>query len=113
MLSAVFRSVKVSATRVALCPGMSTAATWSREPEAWGRARWRNDTMPTTKSTAAMARSTIFAGGRFRFAVPNSSAMLIVGPDGTLGGGVLGPGVAVVGEEGEFGGTLPGVPGLS
>ena len=36
--------------------------------------------MPTTMSTPAVVSSKDLTGGRLRLAVPNSSAMLIVGP---------------------------------
>src|ERR1700733_9587881 len=42
--------------------------------------------MATTTSSAPMASSTIFAGGRFRLAVPNSSPILMVGPAGGFAG---------------------------
>src|SRR5437899_13066905 len=76
------------------CPGISMAVALSSEPAPWGVARFKNDAIATTTSTPAIAMSTIFAGGRLRLAVPNSSAMLIVGPDGTgvvaLGAGLAG-----------------------
>src|SRR5205807_10084489 len=77
-----------------VCPGMSMAATLSREPAPCGVARFTKDAIATTTRTPAMAMSTIFAGGRLRLAVPNSSAMLMVGPDGAGGGAALGAGLA-------------------
>src|SRR5437870_7709504 len=77
---------------VSACAGISMATTLSREPAPWGVARFKNDAIATTTSTPAMAMSTIFAGGRLRLAVPNSSAMLMVGPDGTSGAAALGAG---------------------
>src|SRR5438309_11998171 len=72
--------VNVRAVMVAFCPGISTAATLSREPEACGLARFRKDPTITMMTTPATASSRIFAGGRFFFAVPYSSPMLMVGP---------------------------------
>src|SRR5258708_3667503 len=79
--------VKVKATMVEPWPGISTAATLSREPEACGLARFTKEAMSTTTATAAMAIRRILAGGRFFFAVPYSSPMLMVGPAGAAGGG--------------------------
>src|SRR5580658_6579529 len=70
--------------------GISTATTLSSDPEACGLARFTNEAIATTTSTAATAIRTIFAGGRFFLAVPNSSPILMVGPAGVagdLGGG--------------------------
>src|SRR5579864_3807868 len=80
---------------------MSTATTLSREPEACGVGRFRKEAMATTTSTAPMAIRTILAGGRFFFAVPYSSPMLIVGP--------LGAGGAAWGEGGFGGGVGSGI----
>src|SRR5215469_13615120 len=72
------------------------ATTLSRVPEACGLARFRNEAMSTTTTTAPTAIRTIFTGGRFFLAVPNSSPMLMVGPVGSVGvagtGGVSGGG---------------------
>ncbi len=89
--------VKVNATMVEPCPGISTATTLSSEPEACGLARFTNDAISTTTSTAPMAISTSLAGGRFFFAVPYSSPILIVGPAGAAGaaGGFEGGGTGV------------------
>src|SRR5271165_5732451 len=78
---------------VEVCPGISTAATLSSEPEACGLARFRKEAISTTTSTAPIAISTILAGGRFFLAVPYSSPMLMVGPAGTTGGVGGGTGV--------------------
>src|ERR1039457_7305107 len=79
-------TVKVRATMVEPWPVISTAFTLSREPPACGVGRFRKEAIITTTTTAPMAISTILAGGRFFFAVPYSSPMLIVGPAGTAGG---------------------------
>src|SRR5579864_2410252 len=71
---------------------MSTATTLSREPEACGVGRFRKEAMATTTITAPMAIRTILAGGRFFFAVPYSSPMLMVGPLGTDGVAAWGAG---------------------
>src|SRR5215471_10480391 len=82
------------------------AATLSREPAPWGCARFTKDAMTTTTKTPARAMTTILAGGRLRFAVPNSSAMLMVGPD-ALVGGTAGTGGGLTGFVFETpGGTL-------
>src|SRR5215471_5679686 len=73
---------------VELCPGISTAATLSSVPAACGLARLKNDTNATTMPSTMMAMTRILPEGRFFFAVPNSSPMLIVGPDGGFGAGV-------------------------
>src|ERR1700745_87739 len=78
--------VKVSATMVEFCPGISTATTLSSVPEACGLARFRNDTKATTIPSTMMAMTRIFPEGRFFLAVPNSSPMLMVGPEGAAGG---------------------------
>src|ERR1700730_6387575 len=88
-LSPLLRIVKVRATRVAFWPGISTAAMLSSEPEPCGLARWKNEIPATTTSTPRRVIKTVAAGGRLRLAVPNSSAMLMVGPDGIFWGGVL------------------------
>src|ERR1022692_5207732 len=86
-------TVKVRATMVEPWPVISTAFTLSREPPACGVGRFRKEARITTTTTAPMAISTILAGGRFFFAVPYSSPMLIVGPAGKAGGaGGLGGG---------------------
>src|ERR1700719_2239627 len=92
IFSLVLRRVNVKATMVELCPGISTASTLSSEPEACGVARFRNEAISTTTTTAAIAIRTIFAGGRFFFAVPYSSPILMVGPAGTAGGAASGAG---------------------
>src|SRR5579863_4366836 len=76
------------------------ATTLSSDPAACGLARFRNDAIRTTTSTAATAIRTILTGGRFFFAVPNSSPIRIVGPAGTAGvvigfGGGAGGGSAI------------------
>ena len=43
-------------------------------------ARFRKEAISTTTSTTPIAIRTILAGGRFFFAVPYSSPMLMVGP---------------------------------
>src|ERR1700704_5076484 len=85
IFSLVLCKVNVKATMVELCPGISTATTLSSEPEACGLARFRNEAINTTTNTAPTAIRTIFAGGRFFFAVPYSSPMWMVGPAGTVG----------------------------
>src|SRR5207248_4800913 len=84
---------------VEVWPGISMATTLSRDPDACGLARFRKDAIKTTTNTAPTAMSTILAGGRFFFAVPYSSPMLIVGPAGAAGV------VAGCGVAGEAGGT--------
>ena len=80
-------SVKVSATMVESCPGISTAATLSSEPEACGLARFRNEAMNTTTTTSAdgdqddLSRRQILLGCAVLF------ADLIVGPGDVVGGG--------------------------
>ena len=64
----------------AFCPGSSTAVTVSSDPAPCGLARWKNDMTATMMSITAPISNSGFAGGRLRLAVPNSSAMLIVGP---------------------------------
>src|ERR1700756_2328146 len=88
--------VNVSATMVEFCPGISTATTLSSVPEACGLARFRNDTKATTIPSTMMAMTRIFPEGRFFLAVPNSSPMLMVGPEGAAGG------FGVEGVEGGF-----------
>src|ERR1035437_9393829 len=101
--------VKVNATMVESCPGISTAVTVSSEPEACGLARFTNEAIRTTTNTAPMVISTILAGGRFFFAVPYSSPMLMVGPAGTAGGagGLGGGGGAAVSSGIRLCGTSP------
>jgi len=89
----------VKATMVEPWPGISTATTLSRDPPACGFARFTNEAMATTTRTTPIAISSILRGGRFRFAVPNSSPMLIVGPAGGLGGA----GIAAFGGGGGAG----------
>src|SRR5271163_1253169 len=72
--------VKVRATSDAFCPGSSTAVTASSDPAPCGLARWKNDTMATMMSIPAVVSNNGLIGGKLRLAVPNSSAMLIVGP---------------------------------
>src|SRR6266576_275155 len=88
--------VKVSATMVEFCPGISTAMTLSSVPEACGLARFRNDTKATTMPSTMMATTRILPEGRLFLAVPNSSPMLMVGPEGATGG------FGVEGVEGGF-----------
>src|SRR5271163_2920101 len=97
--------VKVRATSDAFCPGSSTAVTASSDPAPCGLARWKNDTMTTMMSIPTVVSNSGLTGGRLRLAVPNSSAILIVGPrcgllaatsaaePGGGGGGGEGPGV--------------------
>src|SRR5579859_4429046 len=66
---------------------MSTATTLSSDPAPWGLARLMNDAITIMMATAMTAGMTILAGGRFFFAVPYSSPMLIVGPEGGAGTG--------------------------
>src|ERR1039457_3210810 len=102
-------TVKVRATMVERWPVISTAFTLSREPPACGVGRFRKEAIITTTTTAPMAISTILAGGRFFFAVPYSSPMLIVGPAGTAGGaGGLGGGAGGWAGIGLF--VLPVLP---
>src|SRR5713226_5930303 len=82
--------VKVSATMVEFCPGISTATTLSSVPEACGLARFRNDTKATIMPSTMMAMTRILPEGRLFFAVPNSSPMLMVGPGAAGGFGVGG-----------------------
>src|SRR5580693_10645004 len=99
------RKVKVRATSDAFCPGSYTAVTASRDPAPCGLARWKNDTMATMTSIPTVVSKSGLRGGRLRLAVPNSSAMLIVGPRcglvtaasaGALGGaGGVGAGLGV------------------
>src|SRR3954447_2974905 len=89
--------VKVSAAMVEFCPGMSTAATLSRVPEACGLARFRKEAKATTMPSTTMAMTRILPDGRFFLAVPYSSPMLMVGPDGVAGGW------GAAGREGGFG----------
>src|SRR5579859_5471863 len=76
---------------------MSTATTLSSDPAPWGLARLMNDAITIMMATAMTAGMTILAGGRFFFAVPYSSPMLIVGPAATAGGagGIGGGGTGV------------------
>src|ERR1700685_405914 len=74
------RKVNVRATKDAFWAGISTAVTLSSDPAPCGLARCRNEMTPTMRSTPAKAISRTFTGGRLRLAVPNSSAMWIVGP---------------------------------
>src|SRR4051795_6403098 len=92
--------VKVSAAMVEFCPGMSTAATLSRVPEACGLARFRKEAKATTMPSTTMAMTRILPEGRFFLAVPYSSPMLMVGPDGWADGVAGGWGAA--GGEGGF-----------
>src|SRR4051812_17874936 len=78
--------VKVSAAIVEFCPGMSTATTLSSVPEACGLARFRKEAKATTMPSTTMAMTRILPEGRFFLAVPYSSPMLMVGPDGAAGG---------------------------
>src|ERR1700733_7064403 len=96
--------VKVRATRTAFWLGISTAVTTSSDPAPCGLARWKNDTMATMMSIPTVVRRSGLTGGRLRLAVPNSSAMLIVGPRcalvavtsaGEPGGGGAGAGLGV------------------
>src|SRR5258707_7255542 len=94
------RSVNVIATNTEFCPGSSTAVTLASEPAPCGLARWKDDAMPTMTRIPAVAIRRIFTGGRLRLAVPNSSPMLIVGPDCAAGGvGSAGP-LGVTGASG-------------
>src|ERR1700688_1380064 len=93
------RRVKVRATRTEFWPGRSTAVTLSSDPAPCGLARWKNDAIPAMRRIPAVDITRILTGGRLRFAVPNSSAMWMVGP-GWEGGGALTGGVEVDGGTG-------------
>src|ERR1039457_1389543 len=86
-----FRKVKVRATKAEFWFGIATAFTLSSDPPPCGVARWKNAAMPAMTSTPAVASSRTFTGGRLRLAVPNSSAMWMVGP-GWAAGGATGAG---------------------
>src|SRR5712692_2631544 len=87
--------VTFTATKTEFWFGISTAAILSTDPPPCGFARSRNATVPTARAPTARTMPTIFAGGRLRVAVPNSSPIFIAGPGPrSMAGSGMGSGVA-------------------
>src|SRR5690348_1880179 len=85
------------------CPGISTEAISSIDPAALERGLCINAAMPQPIRITTTPIATIFTGGRFFFAVPNSSPMRKSDPGWAEGVAAVGFGL------GAGGGKLSGI----